>query len=78
MRLFFDTPIKNLVPCVRITQIPRPFTTKIQQNSSINDPEKNVFKLFSNRQNFRLVRIESFCRRQNKCDLKTEFCFLED
>ena len=27
------------------------------------------------RQSFRLVQIVSICRRQNKCDLKTEICF---
>ena len=27
------------------------------------------------RQNSRLVQIETFCRRQNRCDLKIEICF---
>ena len=31
--------------------------------------------LFTKRQNFRLVQIESICRRQNKCDWKIEICF---
>ena len=35
-------------------------------------------KLFTKRQNFRFVQIESFCRRQNKCDLKIEICFWND
>ena len=30
------------------------------------------FQLFTTRQNFKLVQIESICRRQNKCNLKTE------
>ena len=31
--------------------------------------------LFTKRQNFRLVQIESTCRRQNKCDSKIEIVF---
>ena len=33
----------------------------------------STVKTGSKRQNFRLVQIESFFRRQNKCDLKTDF-----
>ena len=35
----------------------------------------NVVQLFTKRQNFRLVQIQSICRRQNKWDEKTEICF---
>ena len=33
---------------------------------------------FTKRQNFRLVQIESICRRQNKCDWKIEIDFWEE
>ena len=35
----------------------------------------HVLKLFTKHQNFRLVQIESFCRRQNRCDSKVKVCF---
>ena len=33
------------------------------------------YGLFIRRQNFRLVQIESICRRQHKCNWKIEICF---
>ena len=33
-----------------------------------------AFKFFTKRQNSGLVQIESICRRQHKCDSKTEIC----
>ena len=32
-------------------------------------------ELFTKQQNFGFVQIQSICRRQNKCDSKTEICF---
>ena len=37
--------------------------------------KKAVYELLIKQQIFRLVQIESICRRQNKCNLKTEILF---
>ena len=44
-------------------------------NNSVSCPTKcRDFNSFSKRQNFRLVQIERFCRRQNRCGSKIEVC----